>query len=138
MTPRTFKTEYPVRFSDEDHARIVYFPRFFHFFHMAFEDFFGANGFPYRDVLDVDKLGWPAVHAESDFEKPVRFGDRLQVEMSVSKLGTTSAGFVYKASRNDELVATGRITVVCVDMDTLEKRVIPEKYRRLFSQILSV
>ena len=131
----TFTTEFPVRFSDEDHARIVYFPRFFHFFHMAFEDFFGANGMPYRDVLDGDKLGWPAVHAEADFEKPVRFGDRLKIEMSVTKIGGTSVSFAYHASCAGESVAKGRVTVVCVDMDTLQKRDIPEKYRALFASI---
>lgn len=32
----TFAT--PVRLSDVDHAGIVYFPRFFHMFHLAFEE----------------------------------------------------------------------------------------------------
>lgn len=136
----SFKTLIPIRFSDEDHARIVYFPRFFHFFHMAFEDFFAAQGVPYREVLDGDKLGWPAVHAEADFEKPVRFGDVIEVEMQVTKIGTSSVSFVYRASRlaDSTPVASGRITVVCVDMDTLEKRNVPDKYRALFSRVLNV
>src|SRR5690606_1601196 len=73
-----FTTRARVRFGDEDHAQIVYYPRFFHFFHCAFEDFFDQQGFPYRACLAVDRVGWPAVHAEADFERPVRFGDELE------------------------------------------------------------
>ncbi len=134
ITP--FTTQISIRFSDEDHARIVYFPRFFHFFHMAFEDFFASQGIPYREVLDVDKLGWPAVRAEADFERPVRFGDVSEVAMHIEKIGNSSASFVYRASRKGESVANGRITVACVDMDTMQKKTIPDKYRALFARIL--
>ena len=50
-----FKTSLRVRFGDEDHAQIVYYPRFFHFFHCAFEDFFDHQGHPYRACLDEDR-----------------------------------------------------------------------------------
>ena len=35
-----FEFATPVRFADVDHAGIVYYPRFFHYFHMAFEELF--------------------------------------------------------------------------------------------------
>ena len=46
-----FRTQVPVRFGDVDHAGIVYYPRFFIYFHEAFEDFFNENGFPYHVQL---------------------------------------------------------------------------------------
>jgi 4-hydroxybenzoyl-CoA thioesterase len=133
-----FRTHIQVRFSDEDHARIVYFPRFFHFFHVAFEDFFAAHGVPYRDVLDVDRCGWPAVRAEADFDRTLRFGDILEVDLWVERLGTSSAIFLYRGRRpgEPEDICRGRITVVCVDMDTFQSRPIPDKYRQLFSGYL--
>ncbi len=133
-----FRTQIQVRFSDEDHARIVYFPRFFHFFHVAFEDFFAAHGVPYRDVLDVDRCGWPAVRAEADFERTLRFGDLLELELAVERLGTSSAIFLYRGHRHGEHedVCRGRITVVCVDMDSFESRPIPDKYREMFARHL--
>ena len=33
----------PVRFADVDHAGIVYYPRFFHYFHVAFEELWRAR-----------------------------------------------------------------------------------------------
>ena len=45
-----FTCEIPVRFGDVDHARIVYYPRFFHFCHVAMEEAFrDALGISYPD-----------------------------------------------------------------------------------------
>ncbi len=130
-----FQTRIKVRFGDEDHAGIVYFPRFLHFFHCAFEDFFDEQGHPYRRCLDEDRVGWPAVHVETDFRSPLRFGDVLHVTVTVASLGRRSATFRYVGRRGDAdgpLVADARITVVAVGMDDFRSRPIPPRYRRLF------
>lgn len=131
-----FTTRLPVRFGDEDHARIVYFPRFFHFFHCAFEDFFNEQGFPYRACLDEDQVGWPAVHAEADFAQPVRFGQTLRIVVEVEAIGHKSATFVYRGYRDaqSEVACTGRVVVACLDMRTYRGRPIPDKYRALFER----
>src|SRR5262249_13069736 len=54
MPPFTYAT--PVRFADVDHAGIVYYPRFFHMFHVAFEELWrqrlGARA--YSELIDRD------------------------------------------------------------------------------------
>lgn len=125
-----------VRFGDEDHAGIVYYPRFFDFFHRAKEDFFEDAGTAYRDVLDVDLAGWPAVHIESDFLSPVRFGDVLDVEVLIHRIGRSSVTFGYVGRVEGREVAKARITVACIDMRTFRSRPIPDKYRRLFEEHL--
>jgi 4-hydroxybenzoyl-CoA thioesterase len=129
----TFRTTIKVRFSDEDHARIVYYPRFFHFFHVAFEDFFESEGVPYRVCLD-EGVGWPAVHAESDFESPVRFGDELEIAVDVERLGRTSATFRYSGSVAGRRAVRGKIVVACIDMTSYRAQEIPAKYRTIFER----
>lgn len=131
----TFRTTLKVRFGDEDHAQIVYYPRFFHFFHCAFEDFFDQQGHPYRLCLD-EGVGWPAVHAEADYARPVRFGDELVIDVSIERLGRTSATFLYVGTRaGDEAPCVrGKIVVACLDMQAFTSREIPEKYRALFEK----
>jgi len=135
--PMAFVSRQRVRFGDEDHAQIVYYPRFFHFFHCAFEDFFEEQGYPYRDCLDVDRVGWPAVHAECDFEKPVRFGAILELEVAVARVGEKSATFRYHGRLGGETVCRGTIVVACISMDTYAARPIPDKYRALFEKHLA-
>ncbi len=130
-----FRTQIPVRFGDEDHAGIVYFPRFFHFFHCAFEDFFAAHGKRYKDVLDEEQTGWPAVHLETDFRLPIHFGDVLDVEIWLGSIGHKSATFVYRGRRaaDGADVVEARITVACIDMGTFRAKPIPEEYRAMFT-----
>lgn len=132
-----FESRIRVRFGDEDHAQIVYYPRFFHFFHCAFEDFFDEQGFPYRACLDEDRVGWPAVHAEADFESPVQFGQTLRTVVEVTRIGNKSATFSFAAYREDEALACkGLVTVACIDMQTFQGQPIPDKYRALFERHL--
>ncbi len=130
-----FRTSVRVRFGDEDHARIVYYPRFFHFFHMAFEDFFDQQGHPYRTCLDAG-VGWPSVHAEADYRQPVRFGDDLDIEVSVPRIGTRSATFRYVGTRrgDDAPAVVGTVVVACIDMQTMKAQPIPDAYRVLFER----
>ncbi len=132
-----FESTLKVRFGDEDHARIVYYPRFFHFFHCAFEDFFDAQGFPYRACLDDDRVGWPAVHAEADFERPARFGETLTTRVAVRRVGGKSATFHFEVRGPDgERVCHGTVVVACISMDSYRGQPIPDKYRALFERHL--
>jgi 4-hydroxybenzoyl-CoA thioesterase len=133
----SFVTERKIRFADEDHARIVYYPNFFHFFHEAFEEMFEAHGVPYRLCLD-EGVGWPAVHAEADYKRPVRFGDTLAIAVSVAKLGETSATFEYVGTlKGDTAPAViGRVVVACIDMTSYRAQPIPPKYRAMFTGLL--
>ena len=90
MTPFVFTV--PVRFADVDHAGIVYYPRFFHYFHLAFEELFRQRigGRAYVDLLDKDRVGFPAVRAEAEYRAPLKFGDTAEIELTVERLGKTS------------------------------------------------
>lgn len=116
-----FVTPYHVRFADVDNAGIFYYPRFFHAFHVAFEEWWDRGaGRPYHKVIQEDKIGFPAVHIDTDFRIPVTFGDPVDIHVGMEKLGRTSAvfrfAFVHRESGATHCVA--RITNVCVDMDT--------------------
>ena len=133
----SFRTSIPIRFGHEDHAGIVYFPRFLHFFHCAFEDFFAAQGRSYKEVLDVDGVGWPAVHVEVDYKSPLRFGDVFDIDVWVHELGGKSATFAYRGGCAGRLVAEARITVACIDLSAFAAIPIPERYRRMFEAHLA-
>ncbi|HVH98316.1 MAG TPA: thioesterase family protein [Enhygromyxa sp.] len=107
-----------VRFGDCDPAGIVYFPRYFDFFHQAMETWFPAElGFGYDQFVMGRKLGFPAVHSEADFERPSRFGERIDVHLRVTKLGRSSIAFAYEVWGSDGRRATGRSVCVVMNLD---------------------
>jgi 4-hydroxybenzoyl-CoA thioesterase len=127
----------PVRFAEIDRAGIVYYPRWFHYLHVAFEEFCAARmGVPYNEMIDRRRVGFPTVRAECDYSAPLRFGDRMRIGISVERLGRSSAVFLYRVrtARSRRPHAEARITVVCVDMDTFKSRPIPRDCRRVFER----
>ena len=128
---KPFRVRIPIRFGDVDHARIVYYPRFFHYFHVAFEEFFFARlARRYVDVIERGKLGFPAVRAEAEFRAPLRFGQTLTMEVSVARIGKSSVAFRYVGRRGKRVAVAGEVTCVCVDMRTFRSRPVPAALRR--------
>lgn len=128
---------YAIRFADVDHAKILYFPNFLHYFHCCFEDFFEhACGFAYNRVLNEHRVGFPAVRVEVDFKAPLRFGDHVAITIDVVKVGNKSAVFRYRGHRTEtgQLCVEGRITTACMSMDTYRAIEIPKQYREWFGK----
>ena len=116
-----------VRFGDVDHARIVYYPRFLNYFHVAFEQFWEeAMGIPYHVVMGERNLAFPAVNIDVDFEVPLRFGDVVEVETWVKSIGTSSVRFGFAVFRGETRTAKATITTVALDMERFAKIPVPE------------
>ena len=122
-----FRAHLKVRFGDIDHAGIVYYPRFLHYFHVALEEFFTeVVGVEYHTVINEQRFGLPSVHLEIDFRSPLRFGDEIDVEVLGLKLGTTSVTWRYAVWKQDgSLAAEATIVTVGMDMDSYAKRELP-------------
>ena len=129
----SFRSLLKIRFGDIDHAGIVYYPRFLHYFHVALEEFFGQElGIDYPILINEHRIGLPTVHLETDFSRPMRYGDRIEVEVSVSKIGKTSITFGYSVFKQgeDKPWVVGHNVVVCLDMNTFKKIDIPDWLRQ--------
>lgn len=132
-----FRSKLKIRFGDIDRAGIVYYPRFMHYFHVAMEEFFAAElGVEYPTVIDTHRIGLPTVHLESDFSRPFSYGDTLEVEVRIIKLGRTSVTFGYRVFKEGEVDPRiiGRNVAVCLDMDNFQKMEFPSWLRQLFEE----
>jgi 4-hydroxybenzoyl-CoA thioesterase len=130
----------PVRFADVDHAGIVYYPRFFHFFHVAFEELWRARmgARAYCELLDRDRVGFPAVSASCEFRAPLRFGDDAEIQVSISRLGAKSITFRYRIFRVDprELAAEGQVVCAVVDLARFVAVAVPEKVSEMLRDLV--
>jgi 4-hydroxybenzoyl-CoA thioesterase len=140
----------PVRFADVDHAGIVYYPRFFDYFHVAMEEFLRSRLGPrgYVELLDRDRIGFPSVNAQCEFKAPLRFGDTIDVEMSIIRLGARSVTFRYRVYRTPDgqpggqgqderlLAAEGSNTCAFVDLSVFRATIPPERLMRLLEPLV--
>jgi 4-hydroxybenzoyl-CoA thioesterase len=131
-----FRTQIPVRFGDVDHAGIVYYPHFFIYFHEAFEDFFDDAGHRYDQLLNRRRIGFPTVHIETDYSQPLRYGDALDIELTVPNVGARSATFRYVGFRHNDgqKSVDAKITCACVNLDSFRAVEVPADLRELFAR----
>lgn len=129
----------PVHFGDVDSAGILYFPRIFHFCHVAMEGFFAdAFGTHYSDVLGKRRVGFPTVRTAAEYHQPIPYGVDLRMEVSVRRIGNSSVDLRFRAfgEGEDDVRQEVKSTVVCVDMDRFESIPIPNDIRRCFEDHL--
>ncbi len=131
-----FNTLIPVRFGDEDHAQVVYYPRYFDYLHQGFEDFFNAHAHSYRKVVVEDGIGWPVVRADAQFHAPLRFGDVLDLRIWFSHIGKRSLTTSYRGYQTESAkrVISATVTTACIRCADFSTQAIPSTLRDLFAQ----
>jgi 4-hydroxybenzoyl-CoA thioesterase len=135
-----YTADFPVRFGEIDNAGVVYYPRFFHYFHQAFEEWFGAAlGVPYSELVGPQNIGFPAVRIETEFKAPLRYGERVRVELELVDIGQRSITMQYTLTRLPDgvLSARARITTAVVDNDSFKSIPIPDEWRERFERFQS-
>lgn len=81
-----------ILFKHCDPAGIVFFPRYFEMMNDMVEHFFDeALGTPFPELLQ--KGGVPTAQIETQFVRPSRHGDILDLALSITVLGRTSARY---------------------------------------------
>src|SRR5688572_22644069 len=96
MNSSTYETMIAVCFGDVDPAGIIYYPVLFHYCHIAFERFFAEYvGIPYHRLISEDRLSFPTVNVSTNFNRPIRYGDKVRISVSVARVGKSSVQFKY-------------------------------------------
>lgn len=65
-----------VRFQDVDAAGVVFFARYFDLVHDAYAAFLESRGHPLASMFATPAWILPLRHAEADYLRPLRLGDR--------------------------------------------------------------
>jgi YbgC/YbaW family acyl-CoA thioester hydrolase len=116
--PFEFKITRRVEFSETDMAGIMHYSNFFRFMETAEHGFYRSLGFSVVLAHFNPPMGFPRVHAECDFKRPLRFEDLVEVHMLVQAKKAKSITYTFRfrnlSTTPAEEVARGSVTVVCV------------------------
>ena len=102
-----------VEFRDTDAAGIVHFSAFFFWMESAEHELLRA-----ADVRVVDRkqgdveVSWPRVAVSCDYASAARFGDELDIAVSVDEIGRSSVTYGFRFTHDGMAVASGRIVAV--------------------------
>jgi 4-hydroxybenzoyl-CoA thioesterase len=132
----SFTTSVQVRFGHVDPAGIVYFPRIYDYIHEVFEEVWERHvDERYYKILCEDKIGFPLVHSEVDFKRPLRFGDHADVHVTCFRLGRSSLGLRYRFEVGGVECVDARMVTACVNLAESRSFEMPARYRAAFEKI---
>ncbi len=132
--------EWVCRWDHVDPAQRVYFPRVSQACHQAGEQLMVDVGWPYWENPTEHDMHLPVVESGYQFKRPVKVGDRIEIEVAV-ELGGSSLrleftgrdedGAVEFTGRNEdgEVAFTGFEQHVCVPTDADRSRPLPDGLR---------
>lgn len=135
MTP--FRTQRALRFGDCDPSGIAYFPAYFNLLVGVVEEFFGSIGAPWRQMIQERRVGVPTVKLDVTFSAPGMFGDTLDWEVRVLKVGRSSLTLHHAIARGDTRLWNATQVLVATTLDTHRAIAWPDDLRAMLTQHLA-
>src|SRR5688572_10195367 len=88
-----------VTFGDTDCSGWIHFPKIFRHVEEAEHAYLAAQGIP---IISREEGGWPRVHVSCDFKRPLRFGDQIEVQLGIERIGAASVNWVFEVLKDGE------------------------------------
>ncbi|HEY2292362.1 MAG TPA: thioesterase family protein [Thermoanaerobaculia bacterium] len=126
--PGRFRIRETVRWSDVDLAGIIFYGSYVRLFEIAETELFRAAGLPLSRLFEDFDLWLPRAALHFEFRRPARLDDLLDLEMWVSRIGTSSLRLqfeVYRSAPERELTAEGYAVLVAVRRGELKPVPVP-------------
>ena len=105
-----------VQFRDTDAAGIVHFSVFFNYMEEAEHAFLRDLGL---DVFLLDNdttISFPRVAAKCDYRSPIRFGESVDIDIHIERLGQSSVTYSFLFRRETTIIAEGQVTAACCEI----------------------
>src|ERR671933_381800 len=118
-----------VRWEDIDAAGIINYQAYLRFFGLAEVELFRSCGLSYKTLFEELGIWLPRVHVECDFRHPVRLDDLLVVDAWFGRIGTSSIHLDFAARMDEQIVATGKYILVCVQQGSFASVPVPQTLR---------
>jgi len=103
-----------VPFGDTDASGWMHFPNVFRYVEAAEHEFLRSSGLL---VFDRGQGGWPKVHVDCDYKRPLLTGDEIEVQIAVSRVGAAAVTWSFEVWKGGDLSSSGSFVTVRVGHD---------------------
>jgi acyl-CoA thioester hydrolase len=117
-----------VRYGECDPQGVVFNANYFAYFDIALTELWRVAVGGYTAMMD-EGVDLVVAEATARYGAPARFDDELDLEVEVSRVGTTSMATSLRIRRDGELLVEGDMVHVFIDRAALTKTPIPERIR---------
>lgn len=128
--PTNFSWNLRVYFEDTDAGGVVFYANYLKFFERARTEWLRAAGISQQAMTETHAVVFVVKSTAVDYHAPAKLDNELIISVVVEKIGRASVQFFQQAWRRngeaDELLASGRIKVGCVDLANFRPSEIPK------------
>jgi len=125
-----FAIETVVRMSQVDPAGTIYFARVPELAYSAYEAFLDHMGWSLGENLAGLECLTPVVQCTTEYKKPIRLSDRLQITVDAERIGKTSFTLLFTlVGLESQVRAVVRVVQVTVNRKTFEPMPLPTMVR---------
>lgn len=122
--------ELPVRYADTDAQGHTFFANYLTFCDEALTYYLEAIGCSYGSLEAQERAMFVYATASCDYKGRTFFSERLQISVTVERLGNTSLTTRYQVRRPDgSLAVEARLVNVCLDVDSRQPKPLPPRLR---------
>jgi acyl-CoA thioester hydrolase len=125
--PESFTWSVRVYYEDTDASGVVYHAAYLKFFERARTEWLRALGQGQEQLRQATGLAFTVANIETDFLKPARLDDELDITVEVEQVRGASLRFRQSLRRRADaaLLARAAVRVACVDAATFRPRPLP-------------
>lgn len=116
-----FTIKRKVNFFDCDPAGIIFYSRIFEFCHSAYEEMISSFALKENYWMNENYVV-PIIHSESEYVKPIKFGDEILINVQVSQLRSSSFELMYTIKKDKTLCSHVKTVHVFVDKQNWKKK----------------
>ncbi len=130
-----------VYYEDTDAGGVVFYANYLKFFERARTEWLRSAGINQQIMTETHGVMFVVKSTAVDYHAPAKLDNELKLTVVVEKMGRASVQFVQQAWRingeQQELLATGRIKVGCVDTVRFRPSEIPQEVMLAIQQLES-
>jgi len=105
-----------VRYAETDAMGYLHHAQYFVYFEQGRTELLRQNGIRYRD-MEERGFFYVVAHLECRFRAPARYDDLLTLTTTTERLTPVRVEHAYRLTRDGQLLAEARSTLVCVGRD---------------------
>jgi acyl-CoA thioester hydrolase len=134
-TETQFRLQLRVYYEDTDAGGVVYYANYLAFMERARTEWLRSLGYENQQLMDEQGVVFAVRRACVDYRAPARLDDELEVLAGIKQVKRASLVFEQQILRGDQLLASGEITLVCVDLDGFRPTAIPDSIMKEINNV---
>ncbi len=124
-----------VYYQHTDAGGVVFHSRYLDFMECARTELLQSLGFDIGQLARERHVLFMVYSATIDFARPALLNDTIGVSARLAKVGRARLVFRQEVTRSGELLASGDITLACVDARTLKPVAVPSGIRECLEEL---